>query len=48
MSELDHLKYEGNKVPGIIRWLWLIGMIGLIAYLIAYALPDLQRWIKNW
>lgn len=44
-SEVPHV-YVGNHIPIFIKLVWAILIIWIIIYLITYALPDLQVWLK--
>ncbi len=38
------MTYDSGKVPLYVAAVWLVSVVGLIAYYFSYALPDLESW----
>lgn len=37
--------YQGNRIPLVIKFAWIILIIWVVVYLIVYAFPDLKEWL---
>jgi hypothetical protein len=45
-KETDLLKYESNKVPRVIRFVWTLMIVFMIYYLMQWSWPDLKVWLE--
>jgi len=45
--DLSYHRYEGNKIPRLIRLSWTLLVIFAVIYLALYAWPDLREWLKS-
>lgn len=43
----EHLVYEGNDLPWYVVVMWVVSLIGLIAYTVVWYIPDLQMWMSK-
>ena len=46
-SEKDFLRYEGSKVPRIIRLAWTIFIVFALLYSARFLTPDLLNWLRK-
>jgi hypothetical protein len=45
-KETDLLKYESNKVPLVLVFVWIVLMVFAVYYLKVYSWEDLKVWIN--
>jgi hypothetical protein len=45
--EADFYKYQGWKIPRVIRLVWTVLILWGVYYFIKYAIPDLQMWLDK-
>ncbi len=43
--EVDHLVYEGYRVPNFIRLAWTLLIVFIFVYLLIHMWPDLKLWL---
>lgn len=46
-SEKEFLKYSGNKVPRLIRFVWTVLVVFSAYYLFINFVPDLKEWLNK-
>ena len=45
-KETDLLKYESNKVPLVLIFVWILMIVFAVYYVKVYSWEDLKVWIK--
>jgi len=44
--EAGEILYQGNKVPTLLRTVYVVFSIWAITYFVLYCLPDILSWFK--